>query len=266
MRVVSLCPSLTELVFDLGAGGDLVGRTRYCVEPAGEVEAAPALGGTKNPKLQKILELEPDLVLLNEEENRREDALALTEAGIPCCSTFPRNVREAAEAVRRVAVALGRPGAGEELAREIEELSRRARAEAAAAPPVRWAYLIWRKPWMSVNGRTYVSGLLELAGGENVFRDRPDRYPAVTAAEIRAAGPERVFLSSEPFPFAEKHAAELSQATGLPRERLRLVDGQTLSWHGSRTRLGIPLALALLAEARDSSSFATPLAFSHGSS
>jgi ABC-type Fe3+-hydroxamate transport system substrate-binding protein len=250
MRIVSLCPSLTELVFDLGAGEEVAGRTRYCIEPKGVVEAVPALGGTKNPKVGEIVGLTPDLVLLNKEENRREDAEALAAAGLACRSYLPQTIEETAAMVRDIGVAVGRAEAGEKIAREIEERARAARKAAEKGPEVSWAYLIWRKPWMAAGSDTFVDALLTLPGGRNVFRSHPDRYPAVTAEDLRAADPQRIWLSSEPFPFAAKHIDELAEATGLPRSRFRLVDGQDLSWHGSRTRRGIDYAVELLEAAR----------------
>jgi iron complex transport system substrate-binding protein len=115
---------------------------------------------------------------------------------------------------------------------------------------VRWAYLIWRRPWMAAGGDTFVSALLEQAGGENVFArhpaDRPERYPTVTEAELAAADPSLVLLATEPFPFAERHVQELAEATNLSRERFRIVDGELLSWHGSRTVAGVDYAAAVL--------------------
>lgn len=252
MRIISLCPSLTELVFDLGAGEAVVGRTRYCIEPKGVVEAVPALGGTKNPKIQEIVRLAPDFVLLNEEENRREDAEALAEAGLVCRSYLPQTVEETAAMVRDIGVAVGRTEAGERIAGEIEARAAAAREAAERGPEVSWAYLIWRKPWMAAGGDTFVDALLTLPGGRNVFGAHEERYPAVTAEDLRAADPQRIWLSSEPFPFEAKHIDELVIATGLPPSRFRLVDGQDLSWHGSRTRRGIDYALELLEEVRPS--------------
>jgi iron complex transport system substrate-binding protein len=229
MRIVSLCPSLTELVFDLGRGGDLVGRTRFCVHPAGEVERVEAVGGTKNPKVARVVELAPDLVLLNEEENRREDAEALAAAGVPIHVSFPRDAEETAGMVRDIAAALGRAPEGERIAADIELRAARVREAARGAPPVRYAYLIWRKPWMAAGGDTFVSAMLALPGGENVLAAHAERYPAVSAAELAAASPDAVLLSSEPFPFREKHAEELAAATGLPRGRFHFVDGEYLS-------------------------------------
>lgn len=246
MRIVSLCPSLTELVFDLGRGADLVGRTRFCVHPAGQVDRVERVGGTKNPKVARVVELAPDLVLLNAEENRKEDWEALEAAGLRCHVSFPRDVAGTAAMVRDIAGALGRDAEGERIASDIEARAARVAHDAAGRPPVRYAYLIWRDPWMVVGGDTFVSAMLALAGGANVFADSAERYPAITPDALREANPDRVFLSSEPFPFAAKHAAELSEATGLPLGRFVLVDGELLSWHGSRTAKGIDYAGALL--------------------
>src|SRR3712207_1696068 len=219
MRLVSLCPSLTELVFDLGRGDDLVGRTKFCVHPAGRVEEVESVGGTKNPKVARIVELAPDLVLLNEEENRREDAEALAAAGVRCHVSFPRDVDDTARMVRGIGDVLDRRDEAERIASDIEQRAARVRASARHAPAVRYAYMIWRNPWMVAGGDTFVTAMLALPGGVNVFAERSERYPTVTPDDLAAADPDAVLLSSEPFPFKEKHAEELSAATGLPRQR-----------------------------------------------
>ena len=250
MRIVSLCPSLTELVFDLGRGEDLVGVTKFCIHPADRVAGVEKVGGTKNPKVGRILELEPDLVLLNEEENRIEDAEALQAAGIACHTSFPRTVAETAAMVRSIGSAIGMTEEAERIALDIETREQRVRAAAAGRPPVRFAYLIWREPIMVAGTGTFVDALLGLAGGENVFPDSAERYPTVTATELADANPAAVLLSSEPFPFQERHADELSGLTGLPREAFHLVDGELLSWHGSRTPRGIDYAESVIEQIR----------------
>lgn len=250
MRVVSLCPSLTELVFDLGRGDALVGRTKFCVHPAGAVDAVEKVGGTKNPKVERIVALDPDLVLLNEEENRREDFEALEAAGIPCHRSFPRDVAGTAAMVRDIARSLDAAAAGERIAADIEARAARARADASRRAPTRYAYLIWREPWMTVSDDTFVAAMLRLAGGENAFGAAGERYPAIEPATLVEASPELVLLSSEPFPFAEKHADELAALTGLDRSRFVLADGELLSWHGSRTARGIDYAAQLMDRGR----------------
>lgn len=249
-RIVSLCPSLTELVFDLGCGDELVGITEWCVHPAARVGAIEKVGGTKNPRVERVVALAPEIVLMNEEENRVEDARALEAAGVRVHSSFPKDTAGTAGMVRSIGAALGRASAAEEIALDIERRAERVRRTAAGWREVTWAYLIWPKPWMSVNRDTFVDALLALAGGRNVFGDRAERYPEVTLEELARLAPERVFLCTEPFSFKAEHADELAQATGLARERFVIADGEYLSWHGSRTPDGIDYAEGLIAAAR----------------
>jgi iron complex transport system substrate-binding protein len=246
MKLVSLCPSLTELVFDLGAGGDLVGRTKFCVHPADRVDAVEKVGGTKNPRIDRIVELSPDLVLMNDEENRKEDADALLAAGLRVHSSMPRTAPETAAMVRSIGIALHRSREAEFIAADIERRADRVKRSAQHHPPIRYACLIWREPIMTLNDDTFIAGLLSLPGGQNVFGTRGDRYPTITATELHDADPLIVLLPNEPFPFQSKHADELSEQSRLPRERFRLADGELLSWHGSRTPRGIDYAESVL--------------------
>ena len=250
MRIVSLCPSLTELVHDLGAADQVVGRTKFCIHPAPWVDGIERVGGTKNPNLARIIALAPDLVLMNEEENRREDAEALREAGIAVHTSMPRTVDETAQMVRAIAQAIGRAADGARIAADIEQRAARVARAAALRESVTYAYCIWRDPWMTVNDDTFISAMLAMAGGHNVFGDRADRYPSFALDELRLAAPDVVFLSSEPFPFAVRHVDELVAATGWKRSRFALVDGELLSWHGSRTPAGIDYAETLVAQVR----------------
>lgn len=250
MRIVSLCPSLTELVFDLGRGADLVGITDYCVHPADRVGAIEKVGGTKTPKIDRIVALAPDLVLLNEEENRKEDSEALARAGIRCHASFPRDVQGTADMVRSIGEALERSEEAGAIARDIETRAARVQRDAKKKRGVSFAYLIWRKPWMAVNRDTFAHALLAQAGGRNVFADLPDRYPEIAAEDLARAAPDLVLLGTEPFPFEEKHIDELAEATRLPREHFALADGEYLSWHGSRTPAGIDYAERMIDAAR----------------
>ncbi len=249
MRLVSLCPSLTELLFDLGVGEQVVGRTRFCIHPAGDVDRVERVGGTKNPKIDRIVALQPDLVFMNEEENRREDADVLREQGVRVHASLPRTPEETAAMVRAIARNVQRAEAGERIAADIEQQARDVRARAGARR-VRYAYLIWRDPWMTVSDDTFVAEMLKLPGGENVFGKRPVRYPVVTPIELTEAHPELVLLSTEPFPFTDRHADELAEQTGLAVDRFRIVDGELLSWHGSRTPRGILYAESVMAGGR----------------
>lgn len=253
MRLVSLCPSLTELLFDLGLGSSVVGRTKFCVHPEGAVDAVEKVGGTKNPRLERIIELRPDLVLLNEEENRREDADILSAAGISCHVSLPRDAAETAGMVRSIGAAVQRVPEAEVIARDIEHRAARVGKDAIGKPQVSFAYLIWRDPLMTVNADTFVSSLLALPGGRNVFGDMADRYPTIDVDHLEATDPDLVLLSSEPFPFVDRHAQELARSTGLPLERFAFVDGELLSWHGSRTPAGIDYGETLIDAARQGS-------------
>lgn len=253
MRLISLCPSLTELLFDLGLSSSIVGRTKFCVHPAGAVDAVEMVGGTKNPRLERIIELRPDLVLLNEEENRQEDAEALAGAGIKCHASLPRHVAETAEMVRSIGAIVRRVDEAETIARDIEHRAARVSTDAAGKPQISFAYLIWRNPLMTVNSDTFVSSLLTLPGGRNVFGALSDRYPTIDAKRLAAADPDLVLLSSEPFPFLEQHGQELARSTGLPLDKFVFADGELLSWHGSRTPAGIDYAETLIRDARSAS-------------
>lgn len=251
MRIVSLCPSLTELVFDLGLGASLVGRTKFCVHPSGLVESVEKVGGTKNPKISRIAELAPDIVLLNEEENRREDAEALMAAGLSCHTSMPRTIADTADMVRSIGDALGAPKQAEVIAHDIEIRAQEVAARAVERESIRYAYLIWREPWMTVNDDTFVHALLANAGGINVFGAMPERYPTITLEQLRDSTPDVVLLSTEPFPFAERHIEEVAARSGISRARIVIVDGELLSWHGSRTPRGIVYAAETLDAVRE---------------
>lgn len=245
MRLVSLCPSTTRLIFDLGRGGDLVGITKFCIHPAEAVAGIEKVGGTKDPKIERILALKPDLVLLNREENRREDWEALDQAGISCHLSFPRTVADCRALVADLGGLLHAEAKATQILSAIDDSAERAQKAASQNPNVPFAYLIWRKPWMTVNSKTYISKLLSDAGGLNVFADAEQDYPAITAQQIAAAKPRMILLSSEPFPFKQKHIDELAAATGLPKAQIHLVDGELLSWHGSHTADGLDYAVRL---------------------
>jgi ABC-type Fe3+-hydroxamate transport system substrate-binding protein len=194
--------------------------------------------------------LHPDLVLMNEEENRIEDADQLRAAGLFVHSSLPRNAAGTAAMVRSIATAIGRIDAGERIAADIEARAERVRVVSKGLTDVSYVYLIWREPWMSVSNDTFVAALLSLAGGLNRVGDTAERYPVLTVEEIRVLDPDIVLLSSEPFPFAERHALELEAALRFSRDRFELVDGELLSWHGSRTPRGIDYAERVVEEAR----------------
>ncbi len=228
-RIVSLVPSTTETLFALGLGDRVVGITRFCVHPREQLEEIVKVGGTKDLVEERIEALQPDLVIGNAEENTRE-MFAWLESRWPLYVAFPRTVDDAIADLRNVGRLVGAPEAAEAHAAEIEA----ARA-ALVARPFTYAYLIWREPWMAVNDDTFIAAMLAEAGGRNVFGPLSDRYPTVELADLLPA--DQILLSSEPFPFGDKHIDELV-AQGLSRGQLRLVDGERCSWHGVRMAAG----------------------------
>ena len=239
-RVVSLCPSITETVVAIGGLSRLAAATRYCVRPKGLLWGLPRIGGTKTPDIERIFDLEPDLVLANEEENRREDVEALRARGIEVDVTFPKRVVDVPPIVRR----WGRLLSDESFA-EADALAARIEAliaeleRAPAARPFRFAYWIWKDPWMTVSDDTYVADLLRFAGGVNVYGTEASRYPATSPNEALARSVEIQFFPSEPYPFrAEKHRALAEKVFGTEAE-FRFVAGDNYCWHGVRTLDGL---------------------------
>jgi ABC-type Fe3+-hydroxamate transport system substrate-binding protein len=232
-RIVSLVPSLTEVVCALGAAERLIGVTRYCTDPVEVVRRVPRVGGTKNPDISRIVALDPDLVLVNSEENRKKDFDLLHAAGLRTFVSFPRTVAEAAESIERIGLALGLADEGRRLAAEIQA----ALDAAAPSAPRRVFCPIWRNPWMSFNRDTYAHDVLLRAGGENVCAAESERYPNVDIDAIIAAAPEVILLPDEPFHFTERHRQELRRMSGSAS--IHLVDGKALSWYGPRTAAAV---------------------------
>ena len=225
-RIVSLVPSQTELLFDLGVGERLVGVTKFCVHPKDARRGRHRVGGTKTPDLARIRALEPDFVLANREENRAEDIAAIG-AFAPVYVTDVNSLPQALAMTRAVGFALGVEARAARIAADIES----AFAGLPRAPGRRCAYLVWREPWMAAGGGTFIDDLLQRLGLVNVFGDRP-RYPELTAADLAAAAPDLILLPSEPYPFKPAHGAELLAA--LPQARIVPVDGEMFCWPGSR--------------------------------
>jgi ABC-type Fe3+-hydroxamate transport system substrate-binding protein len=251
-RIVSLVPSLTELLYALGVGAAVVGVTRYCTHPTEAVARLPRLGGTKNPDLDGIRRLVPDLILMNAEENRREDFEAMAH-DLPVFVTEPKTVDDGIALIARLAVLVGCAGAGEAMAAAQGAAVAATAAGAARGRLVRYFCPIWKRPWMAFNADTYAHDLLRRAGGENVLGARPDRYPTVTLDEVAAAAPEVVLLPDEPYAFAAGDVAALAPLGDTPAlvaGRVHLVDGKALAWYGPRIADGVRTFAALFAAAR----------------
>ncbi len=247
-RIVSLVPSLTEALFALGLGERVVGVTEWCVHPADAVARVPKVGGTKNPDLAAICALAPDLVIANQEENRRRDVEKLEAAGLRVWVSYPCTVRAGAELLAELAEL----GASMDARARVVAPVLRAVADAEAAPvaqPVRVFCPIWREPWMAVGAPTYADDLIRVCGGTNVFANHAERrYPRITLAEIEAAQPEVVLLPDEPYSFGARDAAELGRLSmpAAASGRIHLIDGTFVSWYGPRILRAIELLRRLL--------------------
>ncbi len=223
MRVVSLVPSQSELLSDLGV--EPVGVTRFCVHPSGLKGRSAVVGGTKQVDADKVRALRPDWILANKEENTHEMVSALSEVA-PVHVTDVQTLGDALAMIRTVGQHIGRRTAASGLARAIAE-----RFDALSAfEPLRCAYLIWRDPLMTIGGDTFISDVMAKAGLINAFSHQT-RYPTLTPGELRAADLDAVLLSSEPFPFSRGDADQVEEQTGVPTF---LVDGEPFSWYGSR--------------------------------
>jgi ABC-type Fe3+-hydroxamate transport system substrate-binding protein len=276
-RVVSLVPSDTYSLVRLGVRARIVGRTRYCVEPAGEVESIEVVGGTKDVDVQKVLELEPDLVIANQEENTRSQIERLDAAGIAVFVSFPRRVADGIAHLARLALALGL--SGDKPARALVAEAYRAHHEAekrrGERAPVRAFVPIWMDPLMTVHEATFISDMMDLVGAQNIFadrrrryplaadlglaaplppervRDRDTRYPRVTLDEVVRRKPEVVLLPDEPHEFTERDA-DVFRALDIPAAKngkVLFCDGKDLMWYGARSVEGFGRLRALLGEA-----------------
>ena len=236
-RIVSLIPSITETLCALGLANALVGITVYCVAPREVVRGKTRIGGEKNPDLDAIRALQPDLVVANIEENVREHVETLRGWGIPVWVTYPRTVAEGLAMIRELGQVTGTGPRAEAILADLEPLYARVRAASARRRPVPVFYPIWREPWMTISADTYIHDLLSVCGAVNVFADRPTRYPTVTLAEVAARRPEVIVLPDEPFRFRRSHLDDFAPFADVPAVRARrihLVDGKPFSWHGPR--------------------------------
>jgi len=261
--IVSLVPSITESLFDLKLNDRLVGRTEYCIYPEKAVDAIEVVGGTKNPNVDRIIELKPELVIANYEENRQPDVEKLQAAGIPVWVTLPKTVQDVFNLLWNIMYLFDVTDMAPRI-RLIEKsydwVNGMALQNEEDAPKV--FVPIWRDPLMTFNSDTYMHDLLRVCGGQNIFADRvrrypleadlgqaepyaaddprvqnrDTRYPRVTFEEVESHQPDIILLPSEPFQFTTTDF-ELFKGLDIPavkNNRIHLVDGSYLSWHGTR--------------------------------
>jgi ABC-type Fe3+-hydroxamate transport system substrate-binding protein len=230
-RIVSLVPSQTELLYDLGLGERVVGITKFCVHPADWFQSKQRIGGTKTVHFEKIAALEPDLIIGNKEENVREQIEALAER-YPVWMSDVVYLEDALTMIESVGQLTNTSTQAMLLTSKIKAaFAQWAVGPTALSSRPRVAYLIWRKPWMLAASGTFIHTMLQQAGFDNAFVHL-ERYPEVSAATLAEATPDYILLSSEPFPFQGKHITELHEL--CPDSHIRLVDGEMFSWYGSR--------------------------------
>jgi ABC-type Fe3+-hydroxamate transport system substrate-binding protein len=265
---VSLVPSITETLCEFGLARNIVGITDYCVSPARALRGKARVGGPMNPSVKKILSLRPDIVFASDEENRKRDAAALTRHGAPVYVARVRGVAEAIGMLRDLSCIWPHLKKPRKIIRETESLlikrlksegvrrqrgAKRREGSDPRAPRVgrsrprlrsrdtalRVAYLIWKNPYMTCGGDTYISRLMMACGGVNVFHRRGKRYFALTLDGLARAKPELVLLSTEPYKFLKKDCAAIRKELrnrGLVNCRVKIADGEMLAWYGARTR------------------------------
>lgn len=224
-RIVSLVPSQTELLVDLGLTTEIVGITKFCIHPKEFKRQTNVVGGTKDFKLDKIRSLKPDLIIGNKEENHKEGIESLAQ-DFPVWMSDIKNLADALEMMELVGELVGRQ---EEAVRLAEEISRRFKA-LRPKPSKRCVYLTWNDPIIAVGPETFIHDMLQKSGFENVVST--PRYPQLTSEILKSLNPEVLLLSSEPFPFQEKHRTFFKEL--IPDCKIVLVDGEMFSWYGSR--------------------------------
>jgi ABC-type Fe3+-hydroxamate transport system substrate-binding protein len=230
-RIISLVPSITEYLVDLGLEEELVGITKFCIHPEHVFRSKTRVGGTKNISFEKIKSLEPDLIICNKEENVKEQIEQLMER-FPVWVTDVITLDDA----YRMMIDIGKITGKEVKAESIVKLTQEGFADISekikTAEKLRTLYLIWRNPFMAAGSKNIIDAVLMSSGFENILHKHSERYPQLTEDEIQKLNPELLLLSSEPYPFKEKHIQELKEL--LPRCKIMLADGEMFSWYGSR--------------------------------
>ncbi|WP_294247376.1 ABC transporter substrate-binding protein [uncultured Chryseobacterium sp.] len=224
MKIVSLVPSITEALFDLGlTEHEIVGRTKFCIHPAEKVKDVTVIGGTKNINIGKIRALQPDLVLANKEENVKEQVEALMD-DFKVLVTNVENIEDNYYLLKNLGKLFHKEERAQSFNLKIYEVLNEAKVNAKPKA----AYLIWNNPYMTIGSDTFIHKIMAEIGFENLFKDRK-RYPEIKTEDL--AGADLIMLSSEPFPFKEKHIEELKAV--YPEKKIMIVDGEAFSWYGT---------------------------------
>lgn len=236
-RIISLVPSQTELLFDLGLDREVVGITKFCIHPSEKFKKSIKVGGTKKLDLNKIYDLRPDLIIGNKEENNKAQIESLMK-DFPVWMSDIKVLPEAIDMIKQI----GELTANSERANIIaEDINEQFLNLEKKQKKVRTAYFIWKDPYMLAGKQTFIDDILNRAGFENVIG--VDRYPEISVDQLKNLKPECIFLSSEPYPFKDEHVKEFKNI--CPDARVFIVDGELFSWYGSRLLLS-PAYLRLL--------------------
>ena len=224
MKVVSLVPSITEALFDLGlTENEIVGRTKFCIHPKEKVKNVEIIGGTKNLNLEKIKSLQPDIILANKEENVKEQVEDLMK-DFRVMVTNVENIEDNYYLLKTLGNLFNKEEKAQQYNLKIYDVLQNSKINS----PVKAAYLIWKNPYMTVGSDTFIDKVLQEIGFGNLFKDQK-RYPEIQAEDL--AGADVIMLSSEPFPFKEKHILELKEI--YPDKKIMIVDGEAFSWYGT---------------------------------
>lgn len=225
MKIISLVPSITEALFDFGLSEkEIVGRTKFCIHPKNTVQRVEIIGGTKNLNIDKIKSLNPDLIIANKEENVKEQIEEL-QKDFKVLVTNISNLEDNYYLLKTLGNLLGKQEIAQKFNLKIYEIL----ANFSDLKKKKCAYLIWKNPYMTVGFDTFIHDILDKIGFQNIFKNQK-RYPEISVEDLRNA--EYIFLSSEPFPFQQKHIDELQKE--LPDAKIILVDGEAFSWYGTR--------------------------------
>lgn len=235
-RIVSLVPSLTELLCDLGLADKLVGRSGFCIHPRDIVKAIPKMGGTKDAGIEKIRAAAPTHLVVNVDENRREQVDALARFVPHVVVTHPNTPEDNLELFRLFGGIFRREAQADALAADFRAAREELRRATERLPRERVLYLIWKDPWMTVARDTYISAMLAAAGWDTLPETSAVRYPEIDAVSPGLTLIDRVLLSTEPYRFGEQHLAEAEARFGAPAHR---IDGEMVSWYGSRAAAGL---------------------------
>lgn len=225
MKIISLVPSITELLFSLKLDKEVVGITKFCIHPPEWQKTKTIVGGTKNIHIEKIRSLKPDLIIANKEENVKEQIEALKDYNVVV--TDVNSFDTALEMIATIGKLVHKESEAEKLATTIKQ----GFSELNINNYYSAIYLIWSAPYMTIGGDTYIHSIMQKAGFENAFGNST-RYPKITEADMLEKNPDFVLLSTEPYPFKEKHVEELQAL--LPKTKIILVGGEMFSWYGSR--------------------------------